>query len=175
MEIRYVHKKYMSRISFHAEKSQQSCLGTEISTSSSIAVYLVWESLFKIILFCYKYNFTLFIYIMKVRLYHPSLSWALTSQPNWTRKRTMSRCPAHMALCSAVMPSSFAALASRTCPAVRTTSSSSPSRLASSSRASGSNDTLRVTCLCLPEPPFRLPFFTRRVTTTSPTISYKFS
>ena len=42
--------------------------------------------------------------------YHPSLSWALTSQPSSTRKRTISKWPAQMALCKAVMPSSLAAL-----------------------------------------------------------------
>lgn len=42
--------------------------------------------------------------------YHPSLSRALTSHPNSTKYLTISKCPAQIALCSAVIPSSFAAL-----------------------------------------------------------------
>lgn len=47
--------------------------------------------------------------------HHPSESCAFTSQPNLTKNLTMSIWPAHMALCSAVIPSSLAALGSPTC------------------------------------------------------------
>lgn len=42
---------------------------------------------------------------------HPSVSAALTSHPYSTRNWTASKWPAQTALCSAVMPSSFASLA----------------------------------------------------------------
>ena len=61
-----------------------------------------------------------------ISTHQPSESWALTSQPKLTRKVTMSKCPAHIALCSAVIPSSLAALGLLTCEAVRRTSSNSP-------------------------------------------------
>lgn len=86
----------------------------------------------------------------------PSESWALTSQPNWTRNFTISKCPAQIALCRAVIPSSLAALGFFTCPAVLTTSSSSPSNEASNSSAKGSNETLRLLFALFVF--FRLPF-----------------
>lgn len=64
---------------------------------------------------------------------------------------TISKCPAQMALCKAVIPSSFAALGFGTCVAVFRTNSSSPSKLASKSSASGSKLTLRANfTFCVP-------------------------
>lgn len=99
-----------------------------------------------------------------VATHQPSLSWALTSQPNSTRNLTMSRCPAQMALWSAVIPSSLAALGLLTWLAVLRTSSSSPSRDASSSRARGSKLTRREppAATLLDAPALRLPFFALR-------------
>lgn len=90
--------------------------------------------------------------------HQPSLSWALTSHPKRTRKVTMSRWPAQMALCRAVMPSSFAAEGSFTWPAVLATNSSSPSNEASRRRASGSKDT-RLERVVFSPTVFRFPFF----------------
>lgn len=49
--------------------------------------------------------------------YHPSLSAAFTFTPNCTRNFTISVCPAHTALCRAVIPSSLGMLGSSTWPA----------------------------------------------------------